>query len=344
MLKNITTMNSRARIRAIIAGQPADRCGLWLGNPQTESWPAWHAYFGTKTEEELRRKLGDDFRWICPQFFPDAYCDPQGRGMFDAGLHKQRHGQAGPLAECEDPRELDGFPWPNPAYLKFDQCLAALRQAGEVYRASGFWTCFYHNVMDLFGMENYMVKMHTHPAVVQAVTDRVCAFYYAANERFFAAAGDLLDGFFFGNDFGTQLDLICGPAQFDQFILPWFARFTRQAHAHGYQALLHSCGAIHKVIGRLIAAGVDGLHPLQARAANMNAEILARDFKGRIAFLGGVDTQDLLVNGTPDQVQADVRRIKKLLGPRLVVSPSHEALLPNVPPRNVAAMAEAALE
>ena len=193
-------------------------------------------------------------------------------------------------------------------------------------------------------MESYMVKMYTHPEVVQAVTDRVCEFYYEANERFFAAAGDLVDGFFFGNDFGTQLDLICGPAQFDQFIMPWFRAFTDQAHAHGYQVILHSCGSIHKVIDRLIDAGVDCLHPLQALAANMDAETLARDFKGRIAFLGGIDTQDLLVHGTPDAGQGRRAPRKQLLGPRLIVSPSHEALLPNVPPENVEAMAEAATE
>lgn len=337
-------MNSRERIRAIMADKPADRCGLWLGNPHHESWPGLHAYFGTTTEEELRLKLGDDVRWICPQFFPDSYRDPQGRGMFTAGLEKKRHGQAGPLADCEDVRELDDFPWPDPDYLNFDRCLEALDKAGDFYRASGLWTCFYHNVMDLFGMENYMVKMYTHPEVVQGVTDRVCGFYHEGNERFFKAAGARVDGFFFGNDFGTQLDLICGPAQFDQFIMPWFVRFTRQAHAHGLQALLHSCGAIHKVIDRLIGAGVDCLHPLQAKASDMDAETLARDYKGRIAFMGGVDTQELMVHGTADEVRADVRRIKRLLGPRLIVSPSHEALLPNVPPRNLEAMAQAALE
>jgi len=120
--------------------------------------------------------------------------------------------------------------------------------------------------------------------------------------------------------------------------LPWFERFTKQAHAHGYQAILHSCGAIHKVIDRLITAGVDCLHPLQALAANMDAGTLARDFKGRIAFMGGIDTQHLLVHGTPDEVRAEVLRVQALLGPRLIVSPSHEALLPNVPPRNVEAM------
>ena len=40
-------------------------------------------------------------------------------------------------------------------------------------------------------------------------------------------------------------------------------------------------------------------------------------------------------------IKKEVKRIKEILGPNLVVSPSHEALLPNVPPENVLAMAEA---
>jgi uroporphyrinogen decarboxylase len=51
-----------------------------------------------------------------------------------------------------------------------------------------------------------------------------------------------------------------------------------------------------------------------------------------------------MTHGTPDQIRADVRRVRKLLGPNLIVSPSHEAILPNVPPENVQALAETAME
>jgi uroporphyrinogen decarboxylase len=334
-------MDSRERIRTIIAGEAADRCGFWLGNPKEETWEIYYRYFGTSSEEEVRRRLGDDFRWIHAEHY--AYKHPEGRSLFPIE-GKVAHGYSGPFADCEDVAQVEEYEWPNPDYLDFTELLDALRHVGPYYRASGFWTPFYHNVMDLFGMDKYMMNMYLNPEIVHAVTDHVCEFYYEANERFFPLAGDLVDGFFFGNDFGTQLDLICGPKQFDEFIMPWFRRFTEQGHRWGYQVILHSCGSVYKVIERLIAAGVECLHPLQARAANMDAETLARDFKGRIAFLGGIDTQELLVHGTPAVVKADVRRVKELLGPCLIVSPSHEALLPNVPPENVVAMAEAALE
>lgn len=165
--------------------------------------------------------------------------------------------------------------------------------------------------------------------------------YLEANRRFFLATGDISDGFFFGNDFGTQLDLLISPESFREFVFPYFRQLTDLGHEFGKQVILHSCGSIYKVIPDLIDLGVDALHPLQAKAANMEAERLGSEFGGAVAFVGGLDTQELLVHGTPDEVRSDVKRVAAALGPKLVVSPSHEALLPNVPPANVVAMAEA---
>ena len=337
-------MTSRERIRRIIAGEPADRCGFWLGNPHDDTLPIYHRYFGTSSLEQLQLRVGDDFRWITPLFINSSYRHPEGKKYFDLWRHKKSLGEAGPLSECESLDQVEAYEWPETKYIDVSECVEKLRNAGDFYRASGFWAAFFHDVMDIFGVESYLTKMYTHPEIVRSVTDHVCQFYYNANEILFDAAGDSIDGFFFGNDFGTQRDLILAPQAFDEFVFPWFRKFTEQAHARGYQVILHSCGSIYRVIERLIASKVNCLHPLQAQAFGMDAETLARDFKGRIAFLGGIDTQDILVNARPEEVKAEVRRIKELLGPRLIVSPSHEALLPNVPPENVLAMAEAALE
>lgn len=336
-------MNSRERITALIAREYSDRSGLWLGNPHADTWPILHEYFGTNTEEELRTQLGDDFRWCAPGIHVPVYFHPKGRLMFDLEAEQVTLSQAGPLGDCEDPAELDNYEWPSLEYLDFSYTIEQLKSHTDTYRASGFWTPFYHNMMDLLGMENYLIKMYTHPEVVHAVTDRVCQFYYDANELFFEVAGDACEAFFFGNDFGTQRDLIMSPALFDEFVMPWFKMFTEQGHRHGKQVILHSCGSIYKVIPRLIEAGVDCLHPLQAQAANMEATRLADDFRGQITFLGGIDTQEILPHGSPEEVRAEVKRIRDLLGPHVIVSPSHEAILPDVPPQNVQALAEATI-
>ena len=57
-----------------------------------------------------------------------------------------------------------------------------------------------------------------------------------------------------------------------------------------------------------------------------------------------MDAQGILPHGTPQEVKEDLRRIRKILGPHLIISPSHEAIPPDVPPENVEALAEAAHE
>ena len=282
--------------------------------------------------------MQDEFVLLSAEYRGAAYDGPEAAVFFDI-LNPPVEP---PLADCADIAELNDFPWPVADKLSIAPVMAALQDAGDVYRCSGTWCPFFHVMVNLFGMENYLVNMYERPELIHAATDRVCQFYYDANERVFAAAGGLMDGFFFGNDFGTQADLICSPQHFDEFMLPWIRQFAAQGHRHGYQVLMHSCGSIYKVVGRLIAAGIDCLHPLQARAAGMGAETLAREFKGRVAFMGGVDAQELMPHASPSAIQTEVRRLKTVLGPQLIVSPSHETLQRDVPPANVQAMAEAA--
>ena len=209
---------------------------------------------------------------------------------------------------------------------------------------SGLWSCFFHIAADFFGMDNYFVKMYTDPEVVDAVTERIVQFYLDANEIWLGQVADRIDAIFFGNDFGSQQDLLVSPALFERFVMPYFVRFTEQAKRFGLKVVLHSCGAINRAIPYLIDAGVDALHPIQALARDMDAEGLARRYNGKIVFIGGVDTQRLLPFGTPQQVRDEVHRLRDLFGPNYIVSPSHEALLPNVSAQNLEAMAEAALD
>ncbi len=239
---------------------------------------------------------------------------------------------------------MERYPWPDPAHLDFSGVVSQIEAHDDKAVFTGMWCPFFHYVADFFGMDNYFIKMYTNPDVVDAVTERVVDFLDAANDTFFRALGNRADTFFFGNDFGTQRDLILSPEAFRRFVLPSMKRLIATARRYGKKVILHSCGSVYRVIPELIDAGIDGLHPLQARAQSMDAEFLARTYRGSLAFIGGVDTQDLLIHMSPDQIKGEVRRLRRLLGPNFVVSPSHEAILPNVPFENVVAMAEAARE
>ena len=93
-----------------------------------------------------------------------------------------------------------------------------------------------------------------------------------------------------------------------------------------------------EAIPLLIEAGVDAVHPLQAKAAGMQPDNLKAKFDGQVSFCGGVDTQDLLPNGTPEQVMAKVKELREYFPTGLIVSPSHEAIQIDVPPANIKAL------
>ena len=76
----------------------------------------------------------------------------------------------------------------------------------------------------------------------------------------------------------------------------------------------HSCGAISEIIPDLIDIGVDILNPVQTNAVGMNAEKLKKEFSGDICFwAGGVNTQETLPHGTPQQVRDNVRKSVDIL-------------------------------
>jgi len=338
-------MTHHERIARIFSGKQTDRPGFWLGQPHADSTPAILRHFGVDDMEQVRQIVDDDCRWITAADW--AYRHPEGRPVFDVlyglGDGKRRsHGQAGCFAGCEDTAAVERYPWPDARHVDMNVVRESARGKEEYWRFGGAWCSFFHTVADFFGMENYFLKMYTHPAVVHAVTRHVVDFFLAANQRMFTEGPELFDIFFFGNDFGTQRDTLISPEMFKEFVLPYFRELIAQAKSHGKLVQLHSCGAVARVIPLLIEAGIDALHPLQARAAGMQAERLAREFKGQIVFVGGVDTQDLLWRGTPQQIHDEVARLRDVFGPRWIISPSHECILPEVPMRNIVALCEAA--
>ncbi len=338
------SMTHRERLAAIYAGRTPDRAGFWLGDPHEQLVPQLYEAWGVKDDEGLRRAVRDDCRWLTPP--EGSFCGSHDSKPIFATRHgmpvKKGHGEPGCFADCTSVAEVDRHPWPEAAWVDLARYRDQMRGREDVWRMGGVWGCFFHNAMDYFGIEEYFMKMYSHPEVVHAVTRHIVDFYLAVNERIFRECPEVIDVAFFGNDFGTQQRLFVNLAKFKEFVLPYFRELIDQAKRHGKPVQLHSCGAICQAIPWLIDAGIDGLHPLQAKAVGMEATTLAAKFGRSIVFVGGIDTQDLLWRGTPQQIKDEVNRLREVFGDRWVISPSHEKIMPEVPVANVIALCEAA--
>jgi uroporphyrinogen decarboxylase len=124
--------------------------------------------------------------------------------------------------------------------------------------------------------------------------------------------------------------------------MPGCRALVEQAHSYGLKVIYHSCGSVADAIPDMIEAGVDVIHPIQALAAGMEPEGLRSRHGDKVSFCGGVDTQQLLVHGAPEDVRRKIRELRELFPTGLIISPSHEAILDDVPPGNIRALFEEA--
>ncbi len=348
-------MTSRERVLAAFNHVEPDHVPLWLG-----ASPAFREIarrqLGLADDEALSRLVGDDFRRVLAVYAgPEEYAPyanlPPGitfRSPFGILRHGYEGGQpvSHPLIGATTVAEVEAYPWPDPAWMDVSQIRAEAEQYGGQYAIlGGDWSPFWHDAIDLLGMENLMFKMFDVPALVDAVLEHLVDYYAGVSQRIFDEAADLIDIFFIGNDFGSTNGPLIGEAQFRRFVLPHLKRLIDLGHSYGLRVLLHCCGGFAPLIPAMIEAGLDGLQALQPSCRDMEPASLKRRFGGDLLLMGCIDTR-LLIDGTPEAARAETRRILDLMMPGggYVACPSHDYVLAETPVENVLALYETAQE
>jgi uroporphyrinogen decarboxylase len=350
-------MTSRERVQAVFAGEIPDRVPAWLGaSPELKAMAKARA--GLETDEELAVFVGDDFRRVHakyagpPAFSPDsALIHPAATARTPFGVERTGYGYGQPvdhpLAGALTIADIERYSWPDPGWLDVSRIRdEALAWGGRYAILGGDWSPFYHDAIDLLGMETLMVMLVENPAVVDVLIRHIVDYYFQTSLRIFEAAADAIDIFFIGNDFGTQNGPVVGEALFRRFFQPHLARLAGLGHDFGLKVMLHCCGGFFPLIPALIEAGVDAFQALQPDARDMAPAKLKAAFGGRVVFNGSIDTHHWLIEGTPELVRAKTRETLAVMMPGggYIASPSHDYLLPETKVENVFALYETVRE
>jgi len=347
-------MTSRERVLTAFSHREPDRVPAWCGaSPEFREMVRRRLGLGDD-DEALSLHLGDDFRRVFARYAgPPArspascFTHPEATSRTPFGVERHGYGYGQPLhhplAGARTIAEIESFPWPDPDWMDVTGVREdALRWKDEFAVLGGDWSPFFHDAIDLFGMEDFMTLMIDAPEVVDAAIGRMVDYYAEVSRRIFEAARGAIDIFFIGNDFGTQAGPIVGETMFRRFFLPPLARLVDLGHAFGLKVMLHCCGGFAPLIPAMIDIGFDALQSLQPDAHGMEPARLKREFGRDIVLNGCIDTHHLLINGTPDLVRRRVREILETMKPGggYIASPSHDYLLPETSVENVLAMYE----
>ncbi|MBU0610524.1 MAG: hypothetical protein KKI08_21760, partial [Armatimonadetes bacterium] len=287
-------MTSRERVLTAFAHEEPDRVPCWCG-ASPEFLAQAQAALAVDSVEQVLVRFGDDFRRVFARYVgPEIALTPGAESCTIFGIERHGIGYGQPLSHPlagATLAQIHDYPWPDPAWIDVSHVRAdAASWGGQYAILGGDWSPFWHDAIDLVGMESLLMLMVDDPPRVDALMTHLVDFYAEVSRRIFDAAAEVIDIFFIGNDLGGQTGPLVGPALFARFLLPHLRRLICLGHDYGLRVQLHCCGGVEPLLPLLIDAGLDGFHAVQPCCGGMDLPHLKQAYGDRLLFNGAIDS------------------------------------------------------
>ena len=346
---------------------PIDLCGTVDSSIVVEGYEKLKKHFGIEAEnglchrmmrvvqvdERILRALDIDTRGIFPgapikggeqELGPHRYRDAWGIERVHPE-HSYYYDQISfPLSGEITISDISNYPWPDPDDPGIVQGLKErVRWIRENTDCAAILTLpapFVHISQYLRGFEDWFCDFVLNPKILEALFDAVLEVTLQIARNALKEVGQEVDVVICADDLGTQDGLQISYDHFLKYVKPRLEKYFRQIHVLSpAKVLFHSCGSVARIIEDLIEIGVDVLNPVQVTAAGMNPVELKKKYRGRMAFWGGMDSQEVLPRGNVKEVKKMVEDLIEQMGEGggFVLSSVHN-IQPDVPLDNILAM------
>jgi uroporphyrinogen decarboxylase len=202
----------------------------------------------------------------------------------------------------------------------------------------------FQTACDLRGTETFLMDMALQPKFATALLDKVTAAMEGLLKLAMQTGGKYFDMVELpGDDYAGNLNLLISPAMFRKFIKPCLERLVKVVKEHNpnTKVMLHSDGAITKLLPDIVALGVDVIHPLEP-LPSVDIPAIKEQFGSQLTFLGGIDISHAMPGTREDVIEEAKLRISQLApGGGYVLAPSNH-LQADVSPENVVTLFETA--
>ena len=290
-------------------------------------------------DQEIESKLGTYLNYIQYWGWPTEMPEKPGYFKDEFGVIWNRTGadkDIGVVDNCmiEDVEDCDyEFPVCDEARLRTEFAELAANKADR-FTFAGFGFCMFERSWSLMGMENVLCSMIISPDEMEELFEKIGDYFLHLVD--IALEYDI-DGVYFGDDWGQHHGLIMGPDHWRHYIKPQMAKLYQRVKEKGKFVLQHSCGDCHEIFPDLIEIGLDCYQTFQPEVYDI--ALMKEKYGDKLAFWGGVSTQQCLPYASPEGVQKEAARIVKTLrrDGGLIIAPTH-ALEFDVPPENVMAL------
>ena len=341
-------MNHRERILAAIRHEPLDRfpTDIWA---TPEVWEKLSLHFSASSRMDVYESLGiDGIFGVSPKYIGPELRTVNGihYNEWGMGYRVQEYGSGTydeqvvyPLAQAETINDLEAYSWPSADWYDYSVIRETASQYHDRAIEVGYTAIFYYHNL-LRGLGRSMIDPLEMPEFTEYLIKRLSDFFTDCHGRCFEAGRGVIDLTQVTDDFGSQTSLLISPRVFDNFYRPLIQRAIDLAISFGITIFHHDDGDCRPLLPRLVEMGIQVLNPIQWRCGNWNLVSFKDQFGDRLCFHGGVDNQQTLPFGTPEEVRTEVRHLAHTLGcdrTGLIIAPCHN-LQPITPIENIVAM------
>lgn len=290
-------MNSRDRVlTALHRGQP-DRVPWIEGGVDL---PMQRKLMGRSNflPEELNETLGLDN--LIAEFLPPIFAEVE--------VHDDVPFLGAPLLRTRADLDRMVFPDPeDPALYRAAEALVR-RNNGRYAVAAKMRLGASPTLLGL-GLEGFSYALADDPGLVDTILGRYADWSIAVIRHLREVGVDYVWTF---DDMAYKTATMFSPKTLRDVFMPHLRRVADAIKGEGFPWIFHSDGNLMRILDDLLSLGMDGLHPIEPGA--MDIEALKRDYGDRLCLIGNIDLHYTLTRGTPAEVDDEVRRRIAIVG------------------------------
>lgn len=159
------------------------------------------------------------------------------------------------------------------------------------------------------GLEGFSFAVADDPGLVDTVLGRYADWTIAVLRRL---RGLGIDAVWTFDDMAYKTGPMFSPQVLRAVFMPHLRRVADAIRGEGFAWIFHSDGNLMPLLDDLLSLGMDGLHPLEPGAMDIDA--VKRDYGHRVCLVGNIDLHYTLTRGTPEEVDAEVKRRIEVVG------------------------------
>lgn len=231
-----------------------------------------------------------------------------------------------PLAHAETSEDVAAYRFPDPdAPGRFRDAEALVKKYKNDYLIFGdIEVTVFSLAHQLAGMEKLLIDMMLESEYVVPLF-KACAEYQTQIGLKLIEKG--VDAIWFGDDFGTQVSLIIPPETFREQLKPIYKSMIDRFKIAKPDiiAILHCDGAVAELLDDIREIGFEVFNPVQPGVPGHLPMDMKNSFGDKFAFWGAIDQQELLPNGSDEELERDIIEKVSILGRGggYMIAPAH---------------------